>query len=89
MLATYGLLASVVATALWSGLLLTLTLIVVGRIDQFQWLIFVFGAVAIAVIFGVRWLLPGGRSPWRASTAPSPSAALGAERPQTPGPSGS
>ncbi len=55
------------------GLLLTLTLVLVGRIDQYQWLIFVVGAAAIAVIFGLRWLLPGRRSPGKTSTASSPS----------------
>ncbi len=39
------------------GALLTLTLIIVTKADQYLWIMFLVGAVALAVMLGGRWLL--------------------------------
>jgi hypothetical protein len=39
------------------GVLLTVALIIVTKADQYLWLIFVVGAVTIALMIGLRWLL--------------------------------
>jgi hypothetical protein len=39
------------------GILLGLTLIVLAKADQYLWLIFIVGGLAIAGLFGLQWLL--------------------------------
>jgi hypothetical protein len=39
------------------GALLTLTLVIVTKADQYLWLMFIVGGVTIAAMFAVRWLL--------------------------------
>ncbi len=39
------------------GILLTLTLICLAKADQYLWLMFVVGALAIAALFGLQWFL--------------------------------
>jgi hypothetical protein len=44
------------------GALLTLTLILVTKADQYLWVMFLVGGVALAVMIGVRWMLHKARS---------------------------
>jgi hypothetical protein len=44
------------------GVLLTLTLIVVAKAEQYVWLIFVAGGLAVVAMFGLQWLLGRGRA---------------------------
>jgi hypothetical protein len=44
------------------GILLTLALVIVTKADQYLWLIFLVGALAIAALFGLKWLLGRGRA---------------------------
>jgi hypothetical protein len=53
------------------GLLLTLTLVVVAKADQYLWLIFVIGGLTVAVMLALRWVLGMGQSRKRASEAPA------------------
>ena len=39
------------------GVLLSLTLTLVGKIDQYQWLIFVIGGATVVFILAMRWFL--------------------------------
>jgi hypothetical protein len=53
------------------GVLLVLALLIVAKADQYVWLIFVVGALAIVGLFGIRWLLLRGQQPaHHASTLP-------------------
>jgi hypothetical protein len=55
------------------GVLLTVALIIVSKADQYMWLIFVVGAVTIAAMIGLRWLLArmhSRKSPAAAPPAP-------------------
>jgi hypothetical protein len=54
------------------GVLLTVALIILTKAEEYLWLIFVVGAVTIAVIVGLRWLL--GRAHARRSLAAQASA---------------
>jgi hypothetical protein len=51
------------------GLLLSLALIVVAKAEQYVWLIFVVGALAVAALFGLRWLLQRTHHPVRTPRA--------------------
>jgi len=53
------------------GLLLTLTLFVAAKADQYMWLLFVAGAVAIAALFAVRRLWSGADAPSRGTPDPT------------------
>ena len=45
------------------GVLLGLALIIVAKAEQYVWLIFVVGGLAVAALFGMRWLLSRGHQP--------------------------
>jgi len=45
------------------GLLLTLTLVVVAKADQYLWLLFLIGLAAIAVLIAIRRMRGGARAP--------------------------
>jgi hypothetical protein len=45
------------------GVLLTLALVIVAKADQYVWLIFVVGGVAVAAMLTVGWFLGKARSP--------------------------
>jgi hypothetical protein len=49
------------------GVLLTATLVIVAKADEYMWLIFVIGGVSIAVMLWLRWVLR--ESPAHASAA--------------------
>jgi hypothetical protein len=49
------------------GALLTLTLIIVTKADQYLWVMFIVGGAALAAILGFRWMMHKSRS--RRSTA--------------------
>ena len=45
------------------GVLLGLALIIMAKAEQYVWLIFVVGALAVAALFGMRWLVRRGHRP--------------------------
>jgi hypothetical protein len=49
------------------GVLLCLALLIVAKAEQYVWLIFVVGILAVAGLFGARWLLLRGRQPARSA----------------------
>jgi hypothetical protein len=55
------------------GVLLGLALVVVAKADQYLWLIFVVGGLAVAAMFGLQWLL--GRMHTRHAAQPTAPAA--------------
>jgi hypothetical protein len=50
------------------GVLLCLALIIVSQAEEYVWLIFIVGGLAVVGLFGVRWLFLGGH---RAAQTPS------------------
>jgi hypothetical protein len=57
------------------GILLTLALLVVVKADQYLWLIFVVGGIAVAAMLALGWFLSKARSPSDAkveSASPAP-----------------
>jgi hypothetical protein len=59
------------------GILLGLALVIVAKADEYVWLIFVVGALAVAALFGVRWWLRRGHQPIRHAQVSPPPAASG------------
>ena len=49
------------------GLLLCLALLIVAKAEQYVWLIFVVGILAVAGLFGLRWLFLRGHPPARSA----------------------
>jgi hypothetical protein len=55
------------------GLLLSVAMIIVAKAEQYIWLIFVVGILALAALFGLRWLLLRMHNPVRTTPAAAPS----------------